>query len=93
MTQEEFDQLNLGPSLSEKERQELGDLLTHYREVFAFTPYELGDTRVTEHVIDTGDTPLVHVPGRRVNPAVGEIIWTELETMREAGVVHLSQSL
>lgn len=67
MTQEEFDQLNIGTSLSEKERQQLGDLLRRYCEVFTFNPNELGDSRITEHIIDTGDAPPVYVPGQRVS--------------------------
>lgn len=36
-TEEEFNHLNIGPSLDEEEKQQLGDLLWNYCEVFAFT--------------------------------------------------------
>lgn len=48
-------------------------------------------TRITKHVLDMGDAPPLHVPGKKVNLAVREIIRSELQTMHEAGVDHPSQ--
>lgn len=43
ITQKEFDNLNIGPSLIERESQILGDLLC-YHKVFAFILNQLGDS-------------------------------------------------
>lgn len=40
MTEDEFNQLNIGLCLEEAEREKLGDLLRKYCEIFAFTPGE-----------------------------------------------------
>lgn len=54
MTKEEFCQYNIGPSLGEKEKHQLWNLLHKYLVVFAFTPGELGDSKITENAFEMG---------------------------------------
>lgn len=48
----------------EKEKHQLWYLLHKYLVVLAFTPGELGNLKITEHVFDMRDAPLVQLPGR-----------------------------
>lgn len=92
MTQDKFEQMNIGPSLSEGERQKLSDFLKHYCDVFAFNPNEMGDCHRTEHVINTGDALSVLLSGWRVGPVVREITWSELHAMHKARIIRPSRS-
>lgn len=81
MTEEELSHLNIGPSLWEEGKQQLGDLLHKYQTLFTFSPKELGDKHYAA-CHSAGDTLAEHFPGKRVKLVVWEIIHTELHLMQ-----------
>lgn len=75
ITKEEFLQVNIRLSLSRWDTQELEPLLICYPKLFAFTPNELGITRIPKHFINPRNALPVHLPGITVILAVREIVW------------------
>ena len=53
-------------NLSQDEVQQLEDLVIEWADVFAFDPSELGSTKLVTHSIDTGDSPPIKQPARRI---------------------------
>lgn len=92
MTEDEFAQLNIGPGLEPKEREQLSTLLHKYKGIFTLSQAELGQSNIAELVIDMGDALPVHIPPQRSNQAAREIIRNEVTQMKAAGVIQPSIS-
>ena len=78
--------------LSEAESEQLRSLVMEYADQFALNPFELGQTRVVEHTIDTGDQPPIRQPPRRVPHALWEKVTDMVQQMLDQGVIVPSQS-
>ena len=57
---------NVSPSLSELETQKLSALIGEFQDVFLSPDWELGQTSLAEHFIDTGDTKPFNMLCRRL---------------------------
>ena len=53
--------------LSSEEETALQALMRGYADVFVLDSSELGNTDLVQHVIDTGDHPLIHQPARQIS--------------------------
>lgn len=54
ITNDEMNQLNVGPNLTQEQRGILGNVLMKYRKIFVFSPRELGHTKITQDMINMG---------------------------------------
>ena len=75
------------------EKDKLAELIRSYRDVFALTDAELGQTNLVTHRIDTGDAGPIRIPPHRAPPAKMPIIKKEVQSMLEKGVIQPSKSL
>ena len=80
------------PEVSETERTRLKKLVIEFRDVFALTDAELGQTNLVTHTIDTGDTSPIKIPPHRTSPAKLPIIREEVQSMLKRGVIQPSKS-
>ena len=76
------------PHLTKEQRHQLGNLLDVYKNGFAETMEELGQTDVYKHQIPTGDNFTKAQKLRRYSPAQQEFIQEEVERMLKAGIVR-----
>lgn len=70
ITHEAKNRLNVGPYLTLEDREKFSDVLRKYRMIFEFTHRNLGDTKISQHIIVTEDAPPIHVPAKNVNQDV-----------------------
>lgn len=78
--------------LTQEERGEVETLLKNYQDVFAGPGDKLGQTKVAEHYIDTGDSRPIKLPPRRLSPAQKEVVEAEVEKMLENDIIEPSTS-
>ena len=81
-----------GAELSAGERDIFYDLLLTYSDVMASSTADLGRTDRLRHHIDTGNSPPVRQPVRRISPHRREEVKELLNQMLERGVVEPSSS-
>ena len=67
-------------------------LLLQYPDVFSKDHYDLGETHLVEHTIDTGDAKPVAQPQRRVPLVFADEEKKQIGKMLEAGLVRPSMS-
>ena len=70
--------------------------MIEWADVFALDPSELGSTKLVTHsidTIDTGDSPPIKQPARRIPFALCQTVEEMVQTMFEQGVVKPSHSL
>lgn len=72
--------------------QYMKEILIEYADVFSKTKMDIGLTNVCEHEIDTGNTPPIAVPPRRVPLALEEKVHKLIEDLLEQGIIQPSQS-
>ncbi|KAL5019359.1 hypothetical protein ScPMuIL_005081, partial [Solemya velum] len=75
--------------LSEKERNELKDLILEYKHLFPDTP---GKTDAIYHDVDVGDAPPVKQHPHRVNPLKEEHLKKEIQYMLDNDIIEPSKS-
>ena len=63
-------------------------LLLQYPDVFSKNDYDLGETHLVEHMIDTGDAKPVAQPPQRVPLAFADEEKKQIGKMLEAGLVR-----
>ena len=74
------------PEVTGTERDRLKQLISTYRDVFALTVAELGQTKLVTYWIDTGDSgPIKIPPPHRTSPAKMPIIKTKLRACWRKG--------
>ena len=77
-------------SVSDAEREQLFELLTCYRDIFATSSSDLGRTTKVQHKINTGDHPPIRQPVRRVPAAHREQVREGIQEMLQKGIVRSS---
>ena len=72
--------------------ESLKRLLIKHVDVFAFHDDDLRRTNLVKHDINTGDTPLIRQPPRRVPTTLQSELDNEIESMLAKGAIELGQS-
>ena len=83
---------NVSESLTSDQKQQVEDLLAKFQTGFVGPDGKLGRTNLVKHRIDTGDSPPIKQPFRRLPIAQREIVEKELEKMLENDVIEPSES-
>ena len=79
-------------SLSNSEKQEYRTFLLTYQDVFSKDEWDLGQTNLAEHEIDTGSHKPVKQPPRRVPIALADEERKAIADLREKGIIRPSSS-
>ena len=88
-----FELLKLNESgLATGELDSLKELVSEYSDIFALDPVELGCTDLITHSIDTGDSPPIRQPLRRIPFALHNKMEELVQKMLEQGVIQHSNS-
>ena len=80
------------PSVPEEARQHLSSLIDKYHDIFSYSEFDLGQTGITEHHIDTGNNRPFRQPLRPQPRAQLPAIDRLLEGMLSQGIIEPSQS-
>jgi len=67
-------------------------LLLAHTEVFALSDYELGETDLVTHSIDTGNSPPVKALPRRLPYVLRQELETEMQKLMDIGCIEPSSS-
>ena len=78
--------------LNDEQQQSVHDLLLEFADVFASSPSDMGRTRLTQHRINTGDSPPIRQPARRLPPAKQAEADAAVRDMLQRGVIEPSNS-
>ena len=79
-------------NVSADQAQQVEDLVLEYADVFALDSSELGSTDLVTHSIETGDSPPIKQPVRRIPFALRQSVEEMVRSMVEQGVVEPSHS-
>ena len=80
------------PTLSEPEKNELFSLLLEYSDVFADHEKDVGHTTSVTHKINTGESPPIRQPMRRITPSKKEETRKLIQEMKDGGIIRPSSS-
>ena len=78
--------------LEPQQKEVFYQLLVSYADVIAESPTDLGQTDCLQHSIDTGDTPPIRQPVRRLPPQRRSEVQQLLQGMLQSGVIEPSRS-
>ena len=78
--------------LEPQQKEVFYQLLVSYADVIAESPTDLGQTDCLQHSIDTGDTPPIRQPVRRLPPQRRSEVQQLLQDMLQSGVIEPSRS-
>lgn len=78
-------------NLNETQRRRLHTLLSDYKDVFAFTPEQLGRTSVVKHTIDAGDHAPIRLRSYSTleSPSDKTEIDKQIQDMLTKNIIHL----
>lgn len=80
------------PELSPSERNQATDLVVEYEDIFQSPSGEIGQTKIVEHRINTGDEHPIRIPARRISPSQKVVVEQELDKMLRDGIIQPSNS-
>ena len=80
------------PSLPDEEKEILLNFLADHHEVFSIEEGERGETSLVRMRIDTGDSPPLKQPVRRMPFLVRQEVARQLRNMQDQGVIVQSKS-
>ncbi|KAJ8404576.1 hypothetical protein AAFF_G00334390 [Aldrovandia affinis] len=78
--------------LEPEQQEELWQLLTEFKGIFALTDAEIGRTHLVHHQIDTGDARPIRSPPRRLPMAYREAAECAIDEMQHASIIEPSAS-
>ncbi|CAK8694208.1 unnamed protein product [Clavelina lepadiformis] len=78
--------------LSEVERQKLFSVISSYRDVISLHPYDIGQTELVEHSIETGDSLPIRQHPRRLSEPQKQKVNELIEDMCDKEIIQPSQS-
>ena len=84
--------LDIEASLSITEKKEVFQVISEFADVFALTPAELGHTEQVQHIIDTGDYPLIKQLPHQTSFALRKLTEEMIANIVEEGIVKPSSS-
>ena len=79
---------HIGEQIEPEQRQRLVDLLVEYRDRFVLEGDQLGQIRIEQHHIDTGDHPPVSSAPYRVSAYERKAIEEQVQQMLEQGIIE-----
>ena len=79
-------------TLPEKLLQHVEKLLLAHTEVFALSDYELGETDLVTHSVDTGNSPPVKALPHRLPYVLRQDLETEMQKLMDIGCIEPSSS-
>ena len=79
-------------TLTDGESLQMREMLLEYADLFALDPSELSSTGIVQHSIDTGDSPPIRQPARRIPFALRGKVNEMVTDMLQQGVIRRSQS-
>ena len=80
------------PALSDKENEKLGSLLQEYRDIFASSSLDLGNTSIVQHEVDTGTAQPIKRAPYRVSQSQKADIERHISDMLEQNIIEESAS-
>ena len=80
-------EISINPNLPLEKRKIIENILIDFSDIFAFDSRNIGNCRVLEHTIDTGDNPPVHAHPYRASKAQRDFIDKQIEEWIEMGIV------
>ena len=80
------------PDLPPGQKQQLMDFVTNHHDVFSLKEEERGETNLIQLEIDTGDSPPMRQPLRRMPFAARQEVARQIESMQKQGVIQQSKS-
>ena len=83
---------NMSPEVTAEEKESVRKLLTEYQDIFSQHEYDLGETNLGEHPIDTGDAKPIRQALRRHPQQLLQDIDQQVQKMIDAGIVEKSVS-
>ena len=83
---------NIPFNLKPPVRNQLETLLRSHREAFAWNDQNIGRTSIIKHEINTGDSPPIRVPPRRIPSALLPEVNALIDNMLKKGVIQPSTS-
>ena len=86
------ERLRIGDAVTDKQKEELVNVLVKVSKAFALSDDELGETSVVEHSIDTKDAPPVSTNPRRIPYSLRTELEKELENLQRTGCIEKSNS-
>ena len=78
----------LDQSVSEKQRDELADLLILYGHIFSRNSLDLGVTSLAQHSIALTDDKPIREPNRKQPVYIREAIQREVDSLEEQGIIQ-----
>ena len=78
--------------MNDDDRIRFRELFRCYRDVFAFTDDQLGETSLVQHVIDTGDAMPIKQRPYRASPRCKQEIDRQVDDMLQKGIIRESVS-
>ena len=77
----------INPKLSPDKRQTIIDILMEFSDIFAFDSRNIGNCRLLEHTIDTGDNPPVNAHPYRASRTQKDFIQKQINEWLEMGII------
>ena len=74
------------------QKEQLMDFVTNHHDVFSLEEGERGETNLIQLEIDTGDSPPMRQPLRRIPFAARQEVARQIESMQKQGVIQQSKS-
>ena len=84
--------IELGENLSDKQREQLLDLISKYSDIFAENPKKPARTNMMQHKIITGDALPVHRKARRLPAAWEKEVNDQVKEMQKHDIIRPSSS-
>jgi len=84
--------INIGPNLTEKQQQQLINLLKHHNDIFSKNDTDIGNCKVGKHRIDLHDEIPFKERYRRIHPTMIDEVRRHLEDIVASGVIRKSNS-
>ena len=92
LTADQIAKLNINAKLSASERQQLIDLLASYKNAISWSKYDLGQTDLVEHSIDTGDHEPIRSAPYKQPVKLQEVTHQLVEEMLGNEIIESSRS-
>lgn len=84
--------IQFGPDISEEEKKLMTDLFLSFSAAMSKGQFDVGETEMLEHDIDTGTAAPIALSPHRINHSQREELWRQLQILIEIGFIRESTS-